>query len=784
MALGVDAAEVEHVRVLVLGPLAVEHGGQKLHVAGSQRRRLLALLASRAARPVSADAIADALWGDELPPTSTKAIQNHVARLRRSFAAINGELIATTTSGYRLAVAPEAIDAVAFEQLAADGRRRLEAGDTAGAVGTLEEALDLWRGTAYADLGDAVFAVGEAARLDELRWAAVEDLCQARVETGGLELAIADLERLVREQPGRERSWSLLMRALYATGRQRDAVAAYQRARTMLAEEFGLEPGSELRDLERRILDQDPGLTVRRVPALPATLRRHAGVMFGRERERAWLFEGWNAARAGSGQMRLLLGPVDSGRTRLVAELAATAVGDGGRVMYLRGEEDIASDTPGAFVDAVIDQSRAGPVLIAVDDAEWCSARTLTSLTALAAAIPEASVLLLVVADPSASGAALHAVRRLADGAASECTLDPLDDETMARLVMADGVDTEAVAAVVAVARGLPGLARREAAAWAEHAATERLTANSASSIGARVAAAAARASVFDDVLGLVAARARRDELASSAWTGRQPYRSLASYDIQDADLFVGRERLVAELASRVLDRRLVAVVGASGSGKSSLVRAGLVPLVRSGRLPGSGPWRTKVIVPGADPVAALDAVEGLDEPGSFLLVLDQFEEVFAAGAAEAVAARLVELSADAGARRSDRDRSALRPLSGARVGCRLAALVEDAHVLVGAPTEEELQRIVEVPARRTGCMVDPALIARVVDDVADHDAALPLVSAALAEVWERRTDDTLTLDQYVELGGLAAAVERMGTRAIERAGRRRSVRSCCVLST
>ena len=112
---------------------------------------------------------------------------------------------------------------------------------------------------------------------------------------------------------------------------------------------------------------------------------------------------------------------------------------------------------------------------------------------------------------------------------------------------------------------------------------------------------------------------------------GRQPYRALASYGPEDADLFVGRERLVAELAARVLDRRLVAVVGASGSGKSSLVRAGLIPLVRSGRLPGMGAWRTKVIVPVDDPLAALDGVDELDEPGPQLLVVDQFEEVFAA---------------------------------------------------------------------------------------------------------------------------------------------------------
>ena len=225
--------------------------------------------------------------------------------------------------------------------------------------------------------------------------------------------------------------------------------------------------------------------------------------------------------------------------------------------------------------------------------------------------------------------------------------LDAMGDDALAQLVAADGLDGEGVAAVLAVAGGLPGVARREAVLWAERAASDRLTAAAASSIDATAVAVEARASMFDDVLSLVVARTRRDELMSSTWEGRQPYRALAAYEPQDADLFVGRERLVAELAARVLDRRVVAVIGASGSGKSSLVRAGLVPLARSGLLPGSGPWRTTVTVPGADPGAVLDPVDMLDEPGPQLLVVDQFEEVFAAGSAELWAGRILDLVFD-----------------------------------------------------------------------------------------------------------------------------------------
>ena len=282
---------------------------------------------------------------------------------------------------------------------------------------------------------------------------------------------------------------------------------------------------------------------------------------------------------------------------------------------------------------------------------------------------------------------------------------------------------------------------------------------------------------MFDDVLALVAARTRHDALTSSTWLGRQPYRALAAYEPHDADLFVGRERLVAELAVRVLDRGLVAVIGASGTGKSSLVRAGLVPLVRSGLLPGTGPWRTTVIVPSADPDSVLDAIDGLDEPGPQLLVVDQFEEVFAAGSADVWAGRILDLVLDTAV-----DVHAVIVMRADQYGLlaaipALAALVEDAQVVVGPPTDDELRRIIEVPARRTGCQVEPALIDMVADDVAGHDAALPLVSAALAEVWGHRVGNTLTADGYARLGGLSAAVERMGARAVQRAGGEQGIR-------
>ena len=332
----------------MLGPLAVDADGREVHVAGSHRRRLLALLASRPGRMVSVDAIIDALWGEDPPPTAAKTVQTHVVRLRRSLTAADAELIETVRGGYRLALDPAAVDAVRFERLAADGHRELARGAAGSAAAMLGEALGLWRGPAYGEFGDAEFAAAERVRLDELRLRATEDLAEAQLASGAAAVPIPELERLVVEEPGRERAWALLMRALYAAGRQHHALVTYQRARRTLAESFGLEPGPELRALERQVLDQDPELIVATDrPALPAALRT-TGPLVGRRAELAWLAEAWELARRGTGQVRVLLGPADGGRTRLAAELAAQAIAEDGWVEYVRGGTDLGSLTPGS----------------------------------------------------------------------------------------------------------------------------------------------------------------------------------------------------------------------------------------------------------------------------------------------------------------------------------------------------------------------------------------------------------------------------------------------------
>lgn len=240
------------VRVLVLGPLLVEHRGRTVYVAGTHRRRLLAFLASRAGQVVAISAIVDALWGEDPPSTASRTVQSHVARLRGSLSPIGREVIETTSRGYRLAGVE--VDADSFERLAGEGRRRLIARDITGAIAVLSDALTIWRGSPYADFPEVEFADHERARLADVHATTLEDLAEARLESGAVTLVTSELERLVAEHPGRERAWGLLMRALYGVGRQHDALVASQRARRSLAEMFGLEPGPELRALERRVV--------------------------------------------------------------------------------------------------------------------------------------------------------------------------------------------------------------------------------------------------------------------------------------------------------------------------------------------------------------------------------------------------------------------------------------------------------------------------------------------------------------------------------------------------
>ena len=322
-------------RVSVLGPLVAESQRGSIHVSGAHRRCLLALMASQPGHVVRVDTIVDTLWGDDPPPSAVKTVQSHVLRLRRSLRDADGQVIETAPGGYRLAVDRLAVDAGRFEKLVADARQLVRDGDRARRGRSLRRGRRVVARAAYVEFRETDFGTAEGVRLDELCLAAREDLADAQIASGSASAAVVGLESLVHDSPGREGAWLLLMRALYASGRQHDALGAFQRARRGLAE-FGLEPGAQLSDMERRILEHDPALAPVSGTAMLAAALRTSGAMIGRDAERRALDH-----RVASGEGRPRSGSNPVGTTpRAVAresqvDLAGRALAEGGAVEYV-----------------------------------------------------------------------------------------------------------------------------------------------------------------------------------------------------------------------------------------------------------------------------------------------------------------------------------------------------------------------------------------------------------------------------------------------------------------
>ncbi len=260
--------------MLLLGPVEVKANGHSLPLGRQKLRALLALLALNPNQVVSTDRAIDALWGARPPPTASVALYGLVSALRKLLEPLGG-VIVTKPPGYVLELQPDQIDLGRFEQLAADGRRALGAGDAETAATRLAEALVLWRGPPLQDLEFLPFVQTEIGRIGELRLAALEDRIEADLVRGRNGDLVAELEPLVAEYPLRERLRGQLMRALYRAGRQADALAAYRDARGVLVDELGLEPSDELQELERAILQHDAALTPPPGPADSAPAAGH-----------------------------------------------------------------------------------------------------------------------------------------------------------------------------------------------------------------------------------------------------------------------------------------------------------------------------------------------------------------------------------------------------------------------------------------------------------------------------------------------------------------------------
>ncbi len=413
----------------VLGPVVVlDDGGTPLDIGPSQQRAVLALCVLAAPRPVSTARIVDALWEQEPPPGAVNTVQAYVSKLRRVLEPgrvrrAKPSVLLSRPGGYAIELPPESFDLGRAAAAVAAGRRLLEAGDHAGAAGQLRLALKEWRGEPLAGFEDEPWARDEIAHLAELRLSVVEDVAQAELALGLGPALVPELTRLVAAHPLRERLRRLGAHALYQAGRQADALALLAEGRRLLVGELGLDPDPRSRELERRILEQDPALTPPPPPATPHDPAptatpvpeadtdgpgRREGALIGRAAESRVLRR---AVTADGPLIVLVAGEPGIGKTSLAEDAAAHApVAVFGRcwdgtgappfwpwaqaVRQLTGRHGELAEMLGAtgefalyeaFARLVAKHAAAhGRVLVVLDDLQWADASSLRLLEFLA----------------------------------------------------------------------------------------------------------------------------------------------------------------------------------------------------------------------------------------------------------------------------------------------------------------------------------------------------------------------------------------------------------------
>lgn len=816
-------------RVGVLGPVQITMADRSaVDTGGKRQRRLLAALAVNAGDVVSVDTLVDIVFEGSPSDAAEKTLQSYVSRLRR---ALDGDTRSAGTAiervepGYVMRLGDSSLDAAEFVAGVTTARNLARDGDHAGAVRGFDQALRLWRGTPYAEFADEPWAMAEAQRLLEVRAGAIEDRADSQLALGGHADVVADLERFTLEEPTRERPRAQLMLALYRSGRQAEALRSYHDYHELLRDEMGLDPSPALRELEASVLARDPSLelgavggetlrgyrlfeeigrgafsVVRRgtqpavgrdvaVKAIRAELandpdfvRRfeteahmvanleHPHIVplydFWREPDGAYLVMRW--LRGGTLEDRLADGPLDLATTATLVRHIGEALEAAHRQGIVHRDikpANVFCDDDGNFF--------LGDFGIAIGDATAPDAM-IHATTAPAYASPE-----LLERQPVGPAAdiyslgvtvfeALTGARPFADAAS--------DVEITHRQIH------EPLAPISSIRAGIPA---------SIDAVVGRATAKS---VMGRYASAQEFASAFAAAVAPERSRSVAPTVPA-AEPGPNPYKGLRAFHEADASDFFGRTALVDEMLDVLRcdgpSGRLLTVVGPSGSGKSSLVRAGLVPSLREGAVDDSADWFVATVMPGASPFAELEAallriavnppprlIEQLTDgpdgiagvvkrilPGEdteLLLVLDQAEELFTLTAdADESAAFLAALLAAV-----DDPHSRLRVVATIRADFydrpladpRVADRVKASTIIVTPMASDQLAEAIALPARRAGAVFEDGLVARITADVAEQPGALPLLQYTLAELYDRG-QGRLTHQLYEDLGGIAGTL-------------------------
>jgi WD40 repeat protein/DNA-binding SARP family transcriptional activator len=806
---------VTPVEFRLLGPLEVVDSGRPLELGGPKQRAVLACLLLRANHVVPADRLIDEVWGEDPPPSARNVLQTYVSRLRRS---VGKEVVEARAGGYLIRVDLAEVDAFRFEQLV-DHARSATGNDPLSAVQSYRSALGLWRGPVLDDLRDQVSLGSDITRLEELRVAAIEEWARLELALGRHSELVPEIEALTALHPLREKLWGYLILALYRSGRQGDALAAFQTARRVLSDELGVDPGTELQRLHEHVLAQDatlelPGERIRGYRVLeqvgegafgevfrasqpyvsrdvavkvihrhlandPEFIRRfeteaqlvarlehpHIVPLYDYWREPSGAYLVMRFLRGGSLREALTGGPLVPAKVAAITSQVAQALVSAHRRGVVHRDvkpANILFDEEGnAYLSdfgiakelaAAQTSSRGGtpsPFLfyLSPEEVRGHPPTTRADIYSLGVVVYEMLAGRHPYADTPADAIAQKHLREPLPSLAS-IGLPPSVDEIVARATAKDPEarfpDASALSSALQVALGDGALA-----------------------------------------------------VAPVVTEARNPYKGIAPFLEADAADFFGREVMVARLLARMRRSatRLLVVAGPSGSGKSSLVRAGLVPAVRQGGLPGSEQWFVVEMVPGQHPFLELaqallrvaseetslelaQEIEGSEHglgaaverilPGDgseLLLVIDQLEELFTLVEREDVRARFIANVVRAATDPSSRMRVVAtiradfydRPL----LYRGLAELVREETEVVVPLDADELQRAVTGPAERVGVSLEPGLVAQLVADVAGEPGSLPLLQFALTELFERRKGPVISLEAYREIGGVTSALAR-----------------------
>ena len=504
-----------------------------------------------------------------------------------------------------------------------------------------------------------------------------------------------------------------------------------------------------------------------------------------REHEMRWLRGTWRMVRRGGGRMLFVSGPAQIGKTRLAGEIAAHVHADGGAIRYA-GPGGVATAMALSAIRGAREAST--PTLVVLDDIDVAGPQVAEELEDSLEVLSGRPVMVLgLLRDRAAVADLARLIERVDERGDGHRGLAPLDIDGVRGIVRLYVGQDETDAPVESMARasqGIPGRIHEVVSEWARSEASRRLAA-AAEFLAAGRERHASDLEFANNVIGLKLGRLYSVEGRDVLAVETCPYKGLAAFERDDSAYFFGRERLVGELAARTVQVGLLGVVGASGSGKSSVIGAGLLPSLGAGLLPGSEDWKQVSIRPGEHPMHALRAAlsSGAEDPieaavgaltpeGRLVLMVDQFEETFTLCAEEAERSDFVAALTGA-AKRWPENVAVILAIRADYYGhCApypdLAEALAANHVLVGPLTREELKRAIELPARRAGLRVESALADALVEEVSDEPGGLPLLSTALVELWQTREDGWIRMEAHEQTGGVRGAVSRLAETSYE----------------